>query len=163
MIITTPVRTLNVTSARVLYSQQVGVPNSNTTREYRLMTFNDGKKSQLYVEVEDGRSGRVLRTFSLGEALTFRKPQATVDGANNLHILFLNSPSVYTHVRINPDGRKLGQDYFKRGATGDPRLMTFANGEVRTAGGVPHDPNRAAAVRSKVRRLSERPPYAYRR
>lgn len=152
----------NVTNARVLYSQTVGVPSANTTREYKLMTFSDGKKSQLYVEVIDGRTGRAQRTFSLGESLTFRKPEATVDGANNMHILFLSSPTVYAHVRVNPEGSLLGRDFYKRGATGDPRLMTFANGEVRTAGGVPHDPQAEPARRGQVRRLSERPPFAFR-
>jgi hypothetical protein len=152
----------NVSTGRALFSRKIGVPSSKTTREYKVMNFSNGKKTELFVEVEDGRTGRIMRTFSLGETLTFHKPEATIDGANNLNVLFLNSPSVFVHARINPEGKLLGREFFKRAATGEPRLMTFDNGEVRTAGGVPYDPAAEQAQRAKVRRLSERPPFAYR-
>ena len=151
-----------VSSARALYAQKIGVPGSDTTREYRVLTFSNGNKSELYVEVEDGKTGRILRTFSLGESLMFRKPEATVDGANNLSVLYLNTPSVFVHARISPDGKLIGRELFKRGQTGEPRLTTFANGEVRTAGGVPYDPEAEQAQQARVRRISERPPFAYR-
>jgi hypothetical protein len=151
-----------VSSARALYAQKIGVPGSDSTREYRVLTFSNGNKSELYVEVEDGKTGRILRTFSLGESLMFRKPEATVDGANNLSVLFLNTPSVFVHARISPDGKLIGRELFKRGQTGEPQLTTFANGEVRTAGGVPYDPGAEQAQQAKVRRISERPPFAYR-
>lgn len=152
----------NVTKARAIYIQKVGVPDEKTTREYQVMTFNNDRKTHLYVQVEDGKTGRILRNFSLGESLQFRKPQFTVDGANTLHVLFLNTPSMFIHARVNYDGKLVGREYFKRGTTGDPRLITFANGEVKTAGGIPYDPAAVQAQRAKVRRLSERPPFTYR-
>jgi hypothetical protein len=150
-----------VTKARVIYRQKVGVPGSKALREFRMMSFTYKKKSLLYVEVVDEATGRALQTYSLGEALMFRKPSFTVDGASNLHVLYLSTPIVYTHARINPDGRFLGQNYFKRASTGNPRFVTFANGEVKVAGGVPYDPAQEQAVRAQIRRLSERPPFAY--
>lgn len=153
----------NVTTARTIYSQKVGLPAQRTTREYRVLKFNDGKKNQLYVEVEDERTGRILRTFPVGESLAFHKPQGTVDGQNNLNVLYLATPSVFVHAKVNPDGRLVTRDLFKRGATGEPRLVTFDNGEVKTAGGIPYNPEKEHAQRSKVRRLSERPANAYRR
>ncbi|NNC87883.1 MAG: hypothetical protein HKN82_05415 [Akkermansiaceae bacterium] len=152
----------NVTKARTLYSQRIGVGGVSNPREYRLLTFSRKGKTHLYVQVEDLKRGRILQTYSVGEVLTFRQPHATVDGANNLHFLYLVSPTVFTHAVVNPEGKFLGSEQFKRGATGEPRLVTFANGEVQVGGGVPYDPAAARARRGTVRKLSERPKFAYR-
>ena len=152
----------DVIQARKLYSQRVGVAGSKTVREYHLLTFTSNNKSRLYVEVEDVNTGRSLSTYSIGEALMFRKPHATVDGNNAMHILFLTTPTIFSHVRVNPDGKFLGRSYYKRGTTGSPRLVTFANGEVKVAGGIFYDPKQEQAQRDKIKKLSERPPFAYR-
>ena len=151
----------NVTKARVLYTQKIGVPGENSTRDYRVMSFSNSGKSYLYAEVEDGKTGRILRTFSLGEMINFRKPSYTVDGANDLHVLFMNTPEVWAHAQISPEGALMKRDLFKRGAVGDPRLVTFANGEVRTGGAIAYNPEQERAQRSSVHRLSERPAQIY--
>ncbi len=152
----------DVTQARVIYTQRVGVAGSKTVRDFRLMTFTTNNKSRLFVEVEDVKTGRSLNTYSVGEALLFRKPQATVDGKNAMHILFLSTPTVFSHVRVDPNGKFLGRAYYKRGTTGSPRLVTFANGEVKVAGGIYYDPKQEQVNRSKIKKLSERPPFAFR-
>ena len=152
----------DVIKARVLYTQRVGVAGSTTVREYRLMSFNSNNKNQLYVEVEDVRTGRSMSTYSVGEALLFRKPQATVDGSNAMHILFLSTPTVFSHVRVDPNGKFLGRAFYKRGSTGSPRLVTFANGDVKVAGGIHYDPKQEQVNRSKIKKLSDRPPFAFR-
>lgn len=152
----------DVTKGRIIYSQRIGVPGSKTVREYKLMTFSADQKSRLYVEVEDVRTGQSVQTYSMGESLMFQKPQATVDGKNNLHVLFLNTPTVFTHARIDPNGQLLGRAFYKRGATGSPRLITFANGEVQVAGGIYYDPKQEQANQSMIKKLSERPPFAFR-
>lgn len=152
----------NVTQARVIYRQKVGVPGSRNVREYSVMVFNASEKSSLYVGVKDQHTGRTITTYSLGEALLFHKPTATVDGKNNLHILHLTSPSTFSHSRINPDGKFLGRKLFKRGSTGSPSLQTYPNGDVQVTGGVPYDPEAERLVRAQVRRLSERPSILYR-
>jgi hypothetical protein len=152
----------NVTKGRVIYAQKIGVPGSKSTRTYRTMTFANQGKNHLYAEVEDGKTGRIIRTFSLGEVLMFRKPEATVDGANNLNVLFMNSPSVWIHAQVSPEGVLMRRDQFKRGAVGDPRLVTFANGEVKTGGAISYNPEAERAQQARVRRLSERPTQTYR-
>ena len=152
----------DVIQARAIYSQRVGVEGSKNVRDFRLMTFTSNNKSRLYVEVEDVSSGRSLATYSVGEALLFRKPQATVDGKNAMHVLFLSTPTVFSHVRIDSSGKFLGRNYYKRGSTGSPRLITFANGEVKVAGGIHYDPKQEQAQRSKIKKLSDRPPFAFR-
>lgn len=154
-------QSFNVTKARVLYRQRVGVPGEKNVREYRMMSFNQNRKSMLYVQVEDISASRVLQTYSLGEALMFRPPKATVDGKNNLHVLYLVSPTLFARSQINTEGKFLGRDFYKRGATGSPRLVTFGNGEVKVAGGVSHDPNKPKMARQQIRRITDRPKIAY--
>ena len=151
-----------VTKARTLYSQRIGVPGTRNVREYRLLVFNASQKTSLYVQVQDPSTGRMLQTYRIGEALMFQKPQATVDGQNILHVLFLNSPTTFAHARVNPDGTYLGAKFFKRAATGQPGLQTFANGQVVVAGGVPFDPDAERRQRAQIRKLSERPRLTYR-
>jgi hypothetical protein len=151
----------NVTKARSLYRQRVGVAGDKNVREFSVLTFSTGQKSVLYVQVEDVATGRMLQTFPLGEVLMFRQPTATVDGQNNLHILYLVSPTTFARSRVNSEGKFLGQDFYQRGVTGAPRLVTFGNGEVQVAGGVPFDPKAQKAAAQKIRRISERPAVAY--
>ena len=152
----------NVTKARTIFAQKVGVPGTRNVREYRVQIFNASRKTSLYVQVQDPSTGKMLQSFELGEALTFRKPQATVDGRNNLHVLYLTSPTLFSHAQVSPEGNLMGRTYFKRAATGQPHLQTFANGQVAVAGGIPHDPNAEKLQRAQIRRLSERPPLTYR-
>lgn len=152
----------SVTRARTIYTQRVGVPGSRNVREYRVQVFNSASKTYLYVQVQDPTTGRMLQTHRMGEALMFRKPQATVDGQNTLHVLFLNTPNTFAHARISPDGTYLGAKHFKRGGAGHPGLQTFANGEVVVANGIPFDPQREQLKRAQIRKLSERPPITYR-
>jgi hypothetical protein len=65
------------------------------------------------------------------------------------------------HARIDVNGRFLGRDLHKRGASGDPRLMTFADGAVKVAGSILYDQKAEAEARAKIRKISERPTYTY--
>ncbi len=152
----------SVTKGHTQYTQRIGDPASRNVREYRVSTFNSSKRSSVYVHLVEVRTGRTLRAFKLGDALSFKKPTSTVDGKNNLHVLFLASPGVFAHARVSPDGKQLGTSYFKRGAAGQPGLLTFGNGQVVVKNGVPHDPKAETRRRAKIRRLSERPSLTYR-
>jgi hypothetical protein len=149
-------------NVRADWSQKVGVPGSpGSTREFRIMNFNNNSKSLLYAQVVNDKTGTSLQTLCLGEALLFRKPQAAVDRGQILHVLYLATPEFYVHARIDINGRFLGRELHTRGASGDPRLMTFADGSVKIAGSVMYDPQAAAKAQSKIRKISERPPYTY--
>lgn len=152
----------NVTRARALYTQRVGVAGADNVREFRVLSYSGQQKTELYLQVEDVKRRHVLKTQPLGEALMFRKPTATVDGKNNLHLLYLVNPTTYVRVWADPDGNIRGRDFHKRGSTGAPRLVTFANGEVKVAGGVAYDPNANQQAQNKIHRLSERPAFLYR-
>lgn len=152
-----------VASGRTVWLQRAGMPKApGEIREYRLITFTDNRGLDLYAEVTSKNTGRRIATLPLGKILTFRKPTATLDGANNMHALYQVKPNIFAHTAISPNGRILSSSFHKRGATGDPRLTTFANGSVHVAGGVPYKPEAEAAQRRKIHNISERPPFIYR-
>jgi len=152
-----------VTSGRTAWAQRAGLPQSpNEIREYKLITFTGNRGLDLYAEVSSKNTGRRIATIPLGQILTFRNPTATLDRANNMHALYQVKPNLFAHASISPNGQILSSSFHKRGASGSPRLMTFASGEVRVAGSIPYKPEEEAAKRAKVRNISERPPFIYR-
>lgn len=163
--------TINATTNRVLFtlnpgrvfwSQQVGVPNRrNQTREYRVLQFSGNQRAQLYAQIIDHQTGMPLRTFNLGDALSIRKPSVTVDKNQHMHVLFLATPAMWAHYIIDLEGHVVNRDIHKRGAQGDPRLMTFADGSVQVSNSIPFDPQADAAARAKIRKISERPDLVY--
>jgi len=152
----------SIANVRADWSQKVGVPGQpGKTHEFRVMNFTNERKSLIYAQVVDGKTGVSLQTLCLGEALLFRKPQAAVDRNQTLNVLYLATPEFYIHARIDVNGQFLGRELHKRGANGDPRLLTFADGSVKVAGSIPYDARAEAEARGKIRKISERPPYTY--
>lgn len=152
----------NCANVRPDWSQKVGVPGKpGKSHEFRVMNFTNSQKSSLYAQVVDCKTGVSIQTLCLGEALLFRKPQAAVDRSQALHVLYLATPEFYVHARMDVNGKFLGRELHKRGAGGDPKLVSFADGSVLVAGSIPYDAQAEAAIRSKIRKISERPTYTY--
>jgi hypothetical protein len=152
----------NCANVRPDWSQKVGVPGQpGKVHEFRVINFTNSRRSLLYTQVIDSKTGISLQTLNLGEALLFRKPQAAVDRTQTLHVLYLATPELYVHARVDVQGRFVGRELHKRGGGGDPKLMSFADGSVKVAGSILYDAKAAAAERSRIRKISERPPYTY--
>lgn len=143
---------------RVQWSQKVGLSTRPGTREFRLINFSGDSKAQLYAQIIDGSTGRYVRTFLLGDALMLRKPLATVDRQQRMHVLFLSTPTMWVHSVVNADGQLVSRMIHQRGPVGDPRLLTLPDGSVQVANSIPYDPKAAAEQRARVRNASERPP-----
>ncbi len=152
---------VTVGNGSVMFQQSFGVPKSPVPkREYRVLTFNDGKKISIYSQVMDMGTGRALSTTRLSEYLPFVRPQQAIDRQNHLHVLYLAKPQIYVHVSISPSGVLGKVKYFKRVRTGAARLVTFTDGKVKVAGALPYDPEKEKAKVAKlprVRGASERP------
>lgn len=144
------------------WSQKVGIPGkSGMTREFRVLNFSGDEKAQIYAQIIDGRTGQNVRTFLLGDVLMLRRPLATVDRQQRMHVMFLATPTMWVHYQIDTDGKVVDRQIHQRGSQGDPQLLTFADGTVRVTNSIPYDPKAAAAAKSKIRKASDRPPVTY--
>ncbi|MEY4570409.1 MAG: hypothetical protein RLZZ398_1848 [Verrucomicrobiota bacterium] len=144
------------------WSQKVGIPGSaGMTREFRLLNFSGDQKAQIYAKIIDGRTGQNVRTFLLGDVLMLRKPLATVDRQQRMHVMFLATPTMWVHYQIDTDGKVVERQIHQRGSQGDPQLLTFADGTVRVANSIPYDPKAATEAKAKTRKASDRPPGGY--
>lgn len=147
---------------RPYWTQKVGIPGKpNQTREFRILNFSNDSKSQIYAQVIDGRTGASVRTFLLGDCLMLRKPSATIDRQQRLHVIFLTNPSMWAHYEIDTDGRVVSRQIHQRAAIGDPQLLTTGDGSVRVGNSIPYDIKAALEERKKTRKASERPAGPY--
>jgi hypothetical protein len=152
----------NQSPGRIYWSQRVGVSGSSSnTREFRLVNFSGDSKTHIYAQIVDGRTGQFVRTFLLGDVLMLRKPLATVDRQQRMHVLFLATPTMWVHCVVNTDGKVVERQIHQRGPQGDPKLLTFGDGTVRVANSIPYDAKAAAEERAKARKASDRPAITY--
>lgn len=143
------------------WSQKVGIARTGGTREYRLINFNGESKTQIYAQIIDGRTGKNVRTFLLGDIMMLRKPLATVDKSQRMHVMFLATPTMWVHCQIDTDGKLVERQIHQRGAQGDPQLLTYGDGSVRVANSIPYDAKAAAEANAKIRKATDRPPVSY--
>lgn len=152
----------NQSPGSVYWSQSVGLPGRpGQTRNFRLINFAGDTKNQIYAQVTDERTGQNIRTFLLGDVLMLRKPLATVDKQQRMHVLFLATPTMWVHCEIDTDGKLCSREIHQRGAEGDPMLLTFGDGSVRVANSIPYDAKAAADAKAKIRKASDRPAGTY--
>ncbi len=150
-----------VTSGRTLFSQKIGLPNTANARKCEVINFNGSEDTELYVRITNEYTGQVIACAALSKYVTFREPKAALDRQNNLHLLYLITPTLYTHVVVTPTGKIAKRNYHRQGAVGEPRLESFANGEVKVAGTIPHDPRKARQEKEQERKASDRPKLIY--
>jgi hypothetical protein len=152
-----PTRVFEVTDARPIWQQTVGVPGGAAgVRTYSLLTNRFPDHTSLYVRVQDKDSGIVYATYSLGRAIDFEEPQAEIDQANKLHVLHCSAPRAWAYSRVGLNGELLTHSSFMETKT-RPRLVRAADGEVAVRGGTIESPA-AQNSRGKAPKLSARPP-----
>lgn len=150
------------TPGALYWSQKVGIPGKpGQTRDLRLLSFSGEDRAQIYAQVIDGLTGQNVRTFLLGDILTLRKPLATVDRQQRMHVMFLATPTMWVHCEVNTDGKLVSRQIHQRAAQGDPQLLTFADGTVRVSNSIPYDQKAAAEAKAKIRKASDRPAITY--
>ncbi len=157
-----PKQRANVTDSRAFWKQAVGVSQGRyklaSFREFSLHKHHDSGNSTIYVRLREVKGTRVYCTFSLGRYINVRKPQATVDSQNRLHVMHMISPRIYSHAQVSPEGTFLGNKYYREVANNRPTLTIDTDGSVKVAGGVLYDPEKTKATAYRAHSAAELPP-----
>jgi hypothetical protein len=139
--ITSSPQEFDVIEGAELWSQVFGVPDPAVTnapprvRKYTLVEANYLRDQlRLYVQVSDA-SGGDLKARSIGPMISFGQPEAQLDPASNLHILYQDGASSFSYAVVNPDGDITEQEVYDY-VTTRPRLQQDSNGNISVLGGV---------------------------
>ena len=155
-------RRVNVTDARAFWKQSFGFSQGRNKlasfRQFSLHEHRESANSALYVRLRETKGTKVYCTFSLGRFINVRKPQATIDAQNRLHVMHMISPRIYSHARVSPEGAFLGNEYFRETTETRPSLVIDAGGSVKVVGGIAYDPNKPPEAENQPRSASELPP-----
>ena len=128
---------------------------AGTFRRYQLFHFHDTQKTYLFLGIKDESSGLSITTQALSTIILNRDMQPAVDSSQNLHVLYLGSPTVWVYQSIDPDGKILSQKFYQAGKA-TPQLLNMDNGDVMVSGGTIYDPT-VKQPGPTFRRLSDRP------
>lgn len=152
-------KVVEITGARPIWQKTVGMPDgagSGNARTYSLLSNRFPDHTSLYVRVEDKDSGVVYRTYSLGHAIAFGEPQASIDQANQLHVLHCAAPRTWAYSHVGLNGELLAHSTFME-TKSQPRLVHTEEGNVAVRGGMLDQSAAASAARPNVPKLSARP------
>lgn len=142
----------------IVHRRQVGLPSDpSQLREFRVVQLNATGRVQTYAQVFDMKRKLAVRTTYLGETLNFQPPKAGLDSKTHYHILFQNTPVIYTHAEFNPEGQLVAHSRHKRVGAGVPSLISETNGTIVVLGGVPYDPTAEDEAELSIHKLSDRP------
>lgn len=152
-------KVVEITGARPIWQKTVGMPDgagSGNARTYSLLSNRFSDHTSLYVRVEDKDNGVVYRTYSLGHAVAFGEPQASIDQANQLHVLHCAAPRTWAYSHVGLNGELLAHSTFME-TKSQPRLVHTEDGNVAVRGGMLDQPAAASTARPNVPKLSARP------
>jgi hypothetical protein len=154
-----PTKVIEVTDARPIWKQSVGVPSSNGAsagaRTYSLMTNRFPDHTSLYVRVEDEGQGIVYATYSLGRVIAFDEPHAEIDRENKLHVLHCTAPRTWSYAVVGLNGQLLSRSVLLE-TKSRPHFKRSADGDVAVLGGMT-ETAAARAAENAVPKLSTRP------
>lgn len=135
---------LTVRGGVSMWSQIVGIPKgmpgAGGSARYSLLSMSTKKGTDLYVKIDDVSSGRIIRCARLGAWERFSKPLARIDATNRLHVLFLNTASIYAHSSVDVAGRFAKNLFYKRLDSTSPNFVTDGSGKISVTGALPYDP-----------------------
>jgi hypothetical protein len=154
-----PTKVVEVTDARPIWKQSVGVPGSDSAsagaRTYSLMTNRFPDHTSLYVRVEDEGRGVVYATYSLGRVIAFDEPHAEIDRENKLHVLHCTAPRTWSYAIVGLNGQLLSRSILLETKM-RPHFRRSPDGEVAVLGGM-SESAAARAAQNAVPKLSTRP------
>jgi hypothetical protein len=111
-----------------------GVTNlAPEVRRYSLLKVTYIDQMKLYFRLTDN-GGRTLRVFPLARMVSFGDPEAQLDRANNLHVLFQTGARTFYYAVMDPNGNVVTRQFHEYTQT-RPSLRLSENGWIFVAGG----------------------------
>lgn len=139
--ITSAPQEFDVIQGAELWSQTFGVPDSSAPNapprvlKYTLLQANYLRDQlRLYIQVSDA-SGGSPKVRAIGPMISFGLPEAQLDPASNLHVLYQDGAAAFSYAVINPDGNITERDNYDY-VNIRPRLRQDDNGNISVYGGV---------------------------
>ena len=153
-----PARVIEVTDARAIWQQTVGVPEGagpGSARTYSLLTNRFPDHTSLYVRVADKDTGIVYATYSLGRMILYDDPKPQIDPQNRLHVLHCSGPRMWSYSMIGVNGELLSHSSFSE-TKSRPHFVRGNDGTINVRGGMLDQPV-APGAEEQGPKLSDRP------
>jgi len=134
---------IDIVNGAKLWSQVFGVPLpagvSNRPPEVRKYTLEEANylhsQLRMYVQVSDESGATIFKVRAIGPMVSFSQPEAQLDQASDLHVLYQSGAASFLYSVINPDGDIVRQETYDY-LNVRPRLRVGADGDITEYGGV---------------------------
>jgi hypothetical protein len=141
--VTSPVKEFDIIDGARLWSQDFGMPapagatnQPPVVRKYILEEANYLRQQlRMYVLVSDQSGARIFKVSAVGPMVSFSQPEAQLDPASNLHVLYQSGAQSFIYSVVNPDGNITQQELYDYLNT-RPRLAVNDAGDIVVKGGV---------------------------
>lgn len=132
----------DIVSGAEIWSQEFGLPMpagiSNRPPEIRKYVLEEAnylrKQLRMYVLVSDDSGEHIYKVNSIGAMVSFSRPEAQLDSASDLHVLYQGGAQTFLYSVINPDGEITQQEIYDY-ANSRPHLGLDSNGHIIVVGG----------------------------
>jgi len=132
----------NIRKGNKFWERKIGIPEYRgkkegdqiRTRNYKILTFFDGKNNSYYLQIEDSVKVYFLKRigFDMGPDLP---PQIYVDKLSRLHIMLAASHKVFVYYIYNHEGKMEDRKIYVKTSTTPYLVSNPANGSVFVDGG----------------------------
>jgi hypothetical protein len=139
---TSPAKDFDIIDGARIWSLDFGLPvpagvtnQPPVVRKYILEEANYLKQQlRMYVLVSDQSGERILKVSAVGPMVSFSQPEAQLDRASNLHLIYQSGSRTFLYSVVNPEGNIVEQetyDYLDK----RPHLGVNAAGDIVEQGG----------------------------
>jgi hypothetical protein len=120
-----------------LWEQEFGIPSDGgvpEVRKYVLQQAQYQKRLMLYLRVTDPGERFTYRCVPVAPLVSFSRPEAQVDRASNLHLLFQVGARSFRYAAYNPSAELIVRQYHEYGRS-RPTLRMNDSGGIFVNGG----------------------------
>ena len=93
------------------------------------------KQLRMYVLVTDQPRSQVFKVSAIGPMVSFSQPEAQLDRASNLHVIYQSGAQSFIYSVVDPEGNITLQEVYDYLGT-RPRLVVNDAGDIVEQGGV---------------------------